>query len=202
MEEGSELPQKDGDTALQALSLPSKPSPDLRPGDVCLAICRGLQHVDVPTPGYGFERLFHFSTYECRAALTARRGKENIENFMRECTQRPTQALYPLLRCAAFTIDEPTVIAGTATRGALATVVVALHTAPGFRFPSGFERLRDDGVQRTRDDGERTRDEDELVRFTFQQERRPPMEGCWLLKELLPQRLQQLGDGDSGAAQG
>ena len=55
------------DTALQALSLPAQPSPDLDASDVCLAICRGLQHVDVPTKDRGFERLFYFATYECRA---------------------------------------------------------------------------------------------------------------------------------------
>ena len=182
------------DTALQALSLPAQPSPTLDASDVCLAICRGLQHVDVPTQDRGFERLFYFATYECRAALTARRGKETLERFVEECTTRPSQALSPLVRCGAFTLDEATMIEGTPTRGALATIVVALQQPSAFRFASGFERPKD-----TEGSPYAASGDSELVRFTLQKERRPPLQDCWLVKEILPQRLHNLGDGDSGA---
>ena len=112
---------------------------------------------------------------------------------MSECTTRRSQALSPLVRCGTFTIDEATIIPGTPTRGALATIVVALQQPSAFRFASGFERPKDMEGSPYEVEG------DELVRFTLQKERLPPLQDCWLVKEILPQRLHNLGDGDSGA---
>ena len=66
---------------LAVLSLPMAPDVALEPADVVYAVCRGLQCNDVPNPDAGLARLFNFATYECRAALTARQGKETVERF-------------------------------------------------------------------------------------------------------------------------
>ena len=63
----------DESVRLQALALPSAPAPSLEPAAVAFALCRGLQLNDVPHVDAGLERLFRFATYECRAALTARK---------------------------------------------------------------------------------------------------------------------------------
>lgn len=190
-----------GTTELLALSLPGEPSAALGPRDVVLAVCRGLQHVDVPTQHRGIERLFRFATYGCRAALTARRGSSagnggeadcaaTLESFVQEARVRPSQALFPLLRCRSFAVGEPTLVAATQTRGAIATLVVAIASSDGkaFRYRSGFAK----GEQAEGSLYAAATGGDELVRFTLQQERRPPLQDCWLLTEVLPSRLHDM----------
>jgi hypothetical protein len=72
--------------SLLALSLPSAPATALQPKDVVQALCRGLQYNDLPSPDAGLTRLFGFATYECRAAVTARKGKDSTERFIRWAT--------------------------------------------------------------------------------------------------------------------
>lgn len=177
---------------LAVLSLPSEPSPELSPADVVTALCRGLQSNQVPTPDAGIERVYHFTTYECRAALTARKGyKSGVERFVQHAM------LYSLVECRSFRlVGEPTIIAGTQTRGAMASLAVDVQYDPGFRFKSGFERRAppadaDDGAS-----------EGERYLFTLQQERRPPLAGCWLVRSLMPAREHMLFNGDTGAVQG
>ena len=173
--------------SLEALSLPTDPSPELDPAAVVRTVCRGLQHADTPTPNAGLERLYRFATFECRAALTARQGKSSVERFVEYAN------LYSLLRCPSFSIvGEATIIAGTQTRGALASLAVDVVEPIGFRFPSGHERPPSSEVQppiRT-----------ERYQFTLSQERRPPNAGCWMVHAVLPQRM--MFNGDSGAVQG
>ena len=192
------------DTELLALSLPGGPSIELKPEDVVLACCRGLQHPDVPTTNRGLERLFHFTTYECRASLTGRRGSSggngceadcaaHLDNFVREGADSLSVArsLFPLIHCPAFSVGEPTRIAATQTRGAMASMVVAVRAAEAFRHPSGYakgEQAADSLYAASSTDTEGN----ELVRFTLQQERRPPLQDCWLVKEILPARLHDM----------
>ena len=93
-------------------------------------------------------------------------------------------AVQPFVRAAEIRRSEATIIAGTPTRGDMATVAVDVAIDAGFRHPSGFER-RDD------DDGRR-----ELLRFgvCLQKERRPPLAGCWLVTEILDARYASAGD--------
>jgi hypothetical protein len=39
---------------------------------------------------------------------------------------------------------------------------------------------------------------EELYRFTLIKERRPPLDGCWLVREVMPLRHHMLFAGDSG----
>ena len=120
-----------------ALSLPSQPSPELSPEGVVLALCRGLQHNDVPNVDSGLMRLFGFCTYECKAALTSRKGykDETGKNFTKHAE------LWTLKGCQGFRlVGESTIIPGTPTRGALAVIAVDVDEGIGFRFASGFER--------------------------------------------------------------
>jgi hypothetical protein len=190
------------DSELLALSLPGTPSAELSPADVILACCRGLQHVDVPTANCGLERLFRFTTYACRASLTSRRGSSggngceadcaaHIENFVQEGTASLVQSLYPLMRCPAFSIGESTLVPATPTRGAIATMVVAVRVGENFRHPSGF--AKGEQAQTSLYAASSTDEEgSELVRFTLQQERRPPLQNCWLITEILPARLHDM----------
>jgi len=110
---------------------------------------------------------------------------------VQEGTASLVQSLYPLVRCPAFSIGESTLVAATPTRGAIATMVVAISASNNFRHPSGFakgEQAQASLYAASSTDAEGS----ELVRFTLQQERRPPLHGCWLITEILPARLHDM----------
>ena len=185
---------------LAVLSLPSKPDPELSPVDVVHALCSGLKHNNIPTPDAGKTRCFEFTTYECRAALTSRKGYKYglVERFIEHAE------LYTLVGSLSYVVGEPTLIPGTQTRGALCSICVDVTEQYGFRGPSGFERqplpedaqryrVREDGVAEVRT---------ERFRFELEQQRRPPLIGCWMVKALMPMREHMMFNGDSGAVQG
>ena len=176
--------------ALAALSLPTRPSPDLAPNDVVHAICCGLQHVNMPAENDGLRRVYEFTTYECRASLTSRKGyKSGVERFVQFAE------LYTLVGCLSFaTVGDTTIIPGTQTRGALASIAVDVSEALSFRGPSGFERTKPPGEQ----------GDIKVERYSFQLacERRPPLAGCWLVTSIMPMREHMMFNGDSGAVQG
>lgn len=177
---------------LAALSLPSEPATSLSPADVVSALCRGLQYHQVPTPDAGVERVYRFSTFECRAALTARRGyKSGVEKFVQHAE------LWTIPGCRSFRlVGEPTIIAGTQVRGALASLAVDVVEDVGFRFRSGHRRGGGGAG------GAAGAESVERYLFTLEQQRRPPLAGCWLVKGLLPMREHMLFNGDTGAVQG
>ena len=121
------------------------PRPDLEPIEIVEACFGGLQQPDEPLPDAGYERLFYFCTYTCRKAITARMGADSLANFTKHTELSP--AVQPFTRAARIRIvDEPTIIAGTPTRGPMATVGVDVFIAPSFRHA---QRLRE-GVGRPR----------------------------------------------------
>jgi hypothetical protein len=159
-------------------ALPMRPSPDLEPIEIVNACFGGLQQPDEPLPDAGYERLFHFCTYTCRKAITARMGADSLANFTKHTELSP--AVQPFTRAASIRIvDEPTIIAGTPTRGPMATVGVDVFIAPSFRHASGYEKESD---------------APEALRFAIrlQQERRPPKN--WLITEILDTRYAFAGD--------
>ena len=189
-------------TQLQVLSLPTVPSPDLSPSGVVHALCSGLKHNHVPSVNDGIRRVYAFTTYECRAALTSRKGyKSGVEKFVEHAS------LFALPGCLDFSLaGEPSVIPATQTRGALASVGVDVVEQLSFRFASGFERSSA-AVDESEGMETRTRTEDALLgreRYLFQlaQERRPPLAGCWMVTSIMPAREHMLFNGDAGSVQG
>ena len=156
---------------------------------VVQALCRGLQHAHVPTANAGIERLYNFATFECRAALTARQGKNSVERFVEYAN------LYSLVGCPGFSlVGDVTIIPGTPTRGALASLAVDVVEPVGFYFPSGHERPPTNELQPPIST--------ERYQFTLTCERRPPLTGCWLVQNVLPMKHHMMFNGDSGAVQG
>ena len=196
---------------LMGLSLPAEPTTELSPEGVVLSLCRGLQHNHVPHEDAGLERLFRFCTYECKASLTTRKGyKDPTGKRFVEHAQ-----VYTLLGCRSFAlVGESTIIAGTPTRGALATIAVDVEETLGFRFASGYERrppgsssaaAASSSAAAASEEETRSHEPEvriERFRFTLTQERRPPLAGCWMVKELIPMREFMLFNGDTGAVQG
>ena len=165
------------------LPLPMRPDPSLSVEDVCEACIGGMREPNSPHLDAGYERLFNFMNYACRKAVTARQGADSLANFTKYGEVSPV--IRPLAQAAEVSWSETTLIAGTPTRGTMASLAVDLVLDSGFRHPtSGYER-RDD------DPGEA-----EVLRFLIrlQQERRPPLSGCWLITELLDARYAFAGD--------
>ena len=197
----------DLDTAcLEALSLPMEASPDLSPTDVVQLLCRGLQHAHTPEQNTGLFRLHNFCTYECRASLTAREGyKSGPERFAQKAN------LWALPGCHSFEmLGDPTLIAGTQTRGAMATVAVEVCEHACYYFRSGHEGADASeawvdplqrGIESSEHASSRSEGGSELrcERYLFRltQERRPPLQGCWLVSSLMPAREMYLSDGQS-----
>ena len=179
---------------LAALSLPTEPSPDLSPEAVVSLLCRGLQYNDVPMIDSGLRRVYEFATFECRAALTSRKGaRSGVERFVEFAD------LWTIPHCKDFRpMGEATLIPGTETRGALATMTVEVDEALGFRFRSGYERTDLAVDADSQQGGDRDGTKTELYLFTLTQERRPPLAGCWLLQAVLPHREHMLFNGDTG----
>ena len=177
--------------SLQVLSLPREPTPELSPVDVVHALCSGLKHNHVPNVNDGVRRVYYFTTYECRASLTSRKGyKSGVEKFVEHAS------LFALPGCTSFQlVGEPAIIPATQTRGALASVGVDVVEQLSFRFASGFERS-----SAPTDDSQGTRTERYL--FQLAQERRPPLIGCWMLTSIMPARDHMLVNGDAGSVQG
>ena len=178
------------------MDLPGDPSTELSPEGVVLTLCHGLQRNNEPLDNAGLRRLFKFCTYECRAALTTRKGYKDPtgERFVRHAE------VWTLKGCQAFRLaGSSTVIPGTLTRGTLAIVAVDVDEAVGFRFASGYERTDTSDSHGGPADA---RVKTERYRFTLEQQRRPPAAGCWMVKELIPMREHMMFNGDSGAVQG
>ena len=165
---------------LASLTLPTKPCASLAPEDVAVAVFRGLQHNNVPQKDTGYERAFNFCSWECRKAVTARRGADTLDRFVEF-----SDVLLPFLNAVKVAVEKPPegikVTPGTPTRGALCFVRVNAYTSkmvvPG---------------------GEGNEDDASLVPTSFvvqlQQERRPPLQGMWLIREITDVRHAFAGD--------
>jgi hypothetical protein len=163
--------------------VPSEPSPDLSPEAVALACCRSLQWVDYPTNLAGLARCFDFFTFECRKAVTARQGGSTVEQFQEYGVLSP--ALQPFMGANRVDIGEGTYTAARPPlRGAMVSFPVTIQSAKvlSVRYPSGIER---GGVA-----------EPPIWQFVMrlEEQRRPPNQGCWLVREVLDVRHAFAGD--------
>ena len=163
---------------LASLSLPVEPSTALTPQDVSVAVFRGLQHNAVPSENTGLRRAFNFCTWECRKAITARQGADTIDRFLEYAPTSPS--VMPFINAVEVEVVVPeggiTVTPGTPTRGALSFVRVDAFT-------SKLEAASPDAS---------------LVPTSFQvqlqQQRRPPMQGVWLITAITDVRYAFAGD--------
>ena len=128
------------------------PNPSLTALDVVSAcMTTMLEHQDE-----GLEVCFNFSTDNCRAALGG--SLEEFKNY----AENPVFGY--LIKCADWEIVSiGPEIPGTATRGAMQTILInakQAHTTKG-----------DDGSRR--------------FVWTLQKERRPPRQNCWVVHEVV-----------------
>ena len=155
-----------------ARSAPMSPDADLSPESVASSCLRGLQFVDIPHKNAGLERAYNFMTLPCRV-LVSDRGRQ-IENrgldvFVERGLLSPL--LQPFIGASRIDFGEMSVIDGTPTRGAMASVSVHIVASPlaATRHPSGIPK-----------------DTPELPEYTFavrlQQDRRTK---TWLVVDVI-----------------
>lgn len=169
------------------------PHPDLTAEQVAVLCMRSLQFVDHPTPNAGLQRCYPFFTPECRKLVTARQGGQSVERFCQYGMLSP--ALQPFMGAVRIDLDwdRSTVTpAQPPHRGALASVPVEIHGATVLAewHGSGMERRRNDG------DGNSAMGQPPITHMVMrlEQQRRPPYQGCWMIREILDVRHAFAGD--------
>lgn len=165
------------------LNLPTEPSPELSAETVAIMCCRSLQWVDHPGESDGLRRCFPFFAWECRKVVTAHQGGDTVEHFCQYGLLSP--ALQPFM--GAYRIDLGTVTVTPArppTRGALASFPIIIQGAPilALQHPSGMNRT-----------GVMVPPEIRMV-MRLEKQRRPPLQDCWLVRDVLDIRHAFAGD--------
>ena len=165
------------------LNAPEEPTPDLDAVTVAITVARSLQWVDYPTKNAGLERCFDFFAWECRKAVTARRGGDTLERFVEHGVLSP--ALQPFMGAHRVDIGEGTFTPAHAPlRGALVSLPIIIHGAPIY----AVQHMS--GMNRT---GVSAPSETHMV-MRLEEQRRPPLQGCWLVREILDVRHFFAGD--------
>ena len=188
--EGSSSDKDWMNAELTLLNSPTQPDSALDPLEVANICCRSLQLVDKPTPNAGLERCFPFFMWECRKAVTARKGGDTVERFCKFGVLSP--ALQPFMGADHIDIGDMTIIpAQPPIRGAIATLPIQIRASSLFSVAhmSGMGR---NGVA-----------EPQVIDMVMrlEQQRRPPNQGCWLVREIIDVRMAFAGDsGNAGVA--
>jgi len=206
-----------------AATLPMEPTAELNAAGVVYAVCEGLKRNDDPHTDAGMERLFNFLTPMGRVSIaptppkSGLQGGVTLEWFLEEAG---SPALGALIFCADHKIlGDVRVTPGSITRGDMATALLEVGNSPLADDSDTTAALRrlvkadDDflaAVLASARDGTPLPEApaSTLVKRRFwvqmEQERRPPQQGCWLIKEFLPlsmtefQRLNEGGEEFEG----
>jgi hypothetical protein len=169
---------------LTLVGAPDKPHPDLDAFETATLIVRSLQFVDYPSQSSGLERCYDFFTLDCRAAVTARQGARSVERFVEYGQLAP--ALQPFMGATKVELGEATLTdASPPLRGALCSFPVTIVGAPilALQYPSGMTK---GGVSQSPPITNMV--------LRLEQQRRPPYQGSWLVREILDVRMAFAGD--------
>ena len=149
-------PPRTRSTVLASASAPT-PDPALSPVEIVDICQRALQKNDFPEVDAGRELNFAFAGDQLRAIWGG-----SMDEFVRWSKANPVFEY--MVDCDDFEILEDTVETneGTPTRGSLTKMVV-----------------------RVRNDNQPSKKGARDYLWTLQQERRPPMAGCWLLWQVI-----------------
>ena len=193
------------------------PSSDLSAADVVRLVCEGLRDNDTPKEDAGIERLYNFLTPQGRVAIaptppkSGLQGGVELDYFLEEAG---SPAMGALIFCSSFElIGEARITPGSNARGALCTQLIEVRNCPladegdASGALSALVRASDDfldAVITSVREGSPLPEAplNAMIKRRFwvqlEQQRRPPNQGCWFIKEFLPLQLskfQQLNDG-------
>ena len=196
---------------------PSTPTDTLDCAETVRVVCDGLRFNDEPHEGAGISRLYEFMTPMGRVKVApppprgGLQGGVSLEYFLEKAGSKFLGELLYAESCDL--IGEPKITPGTNTRGQLATQLIevgnsplngAIDAGPALTALSGAPEDFLEGILESVRQGKAlpAPPSSALVKSRFwvslEQERRPPLQGCWLIKEMLPlekSRLQELNEG-------
>ena len=170
-------------------SIPPEPTPDITPHEVLTYISRSLQFIDHPNPSSGLERIFPFFTWQCRKIITARKGGDTTENFMKYGLLAP--ALQPFMGATRIQIGEGSLTAGSQIRGDIMTFPIVIHGSKAHTFQHSSGLIK--GSISSTPPIKRM-----LIRL--EKNRRPPMMNCWLVREVIDVKYTQSYSEEHGDA--
>lgn len=113
---------------LAAQTLPLRPSAELSAEGAITAVVRGLQFNDVPRPDAGLARCFSFMDLACKKLVTGRGNvpeERTLETFV--AYARASPKLRPLVGASSVQFGALQRIAGTATRGEIASMALRVR---------------------------------------------------------------------------
>jgi len=167
-------------------NFPRCPSPDLSAERVAICCLRSLQLVDTPSPSAGLDRIYDFFTWQCRNAVTAStRDSVSPEAFRERAALSPV--LQPIIGATNIKLGESTISPGTSNaRGDIVSYPVTVYVSEvlAFQHKSGMIRDRVAAGPPRLD-----------IVMRLEKARRPPMEGCWLVREITDVRFANGGQG-------
>jgi hypothetical protein len=172
---------------------------------VVRVVCEGLRCNDLPTADAGVKRLFHFLTPSGRVAVApppprgGMQGGVQLDYFVEEAA---SPAIGALVYCSSYElIGEARISPGSEARGELAYQLIEVGNSPledGSDAAAALEALVqapdhfiESLLTAVRDDSALPAAPPEALikkRFwvSLEKERRPPLQDCWIMKELLP----------------
>jgi len=193
--------------------LPMEPTPELGPVETMFVICAGLKYNNWPNVDAGMERLYNHLTPMGRVAIaptppkSGLQGGVTLEYFM---ANAGSAAVGALLMCSRFEFTgDVTISPGSQARGRIATQMVTVYNdqedAELVSLVSAAPEQHAAILEAVRK-GEKPplpsliAGAPKASRFFFhlEEERRPPHQGCWLLKEMFSMqktKLQILNEG-------
>jgi hypothetical protein len=169
-------------------SSPKFPNPDLLPHQVATICCRSLQWIDYPAVDAGLRRCYRFFTPECRRLVTGRQyssaADDSLEQFCHNASLSP--ALQPFMGATRLDVGDVTLTpAHPPARGALASVPIVIHGAPvlSVQHASGMARS-----------GVASSPPTTHTVMRLEEQRRPPLQACWMVREIMDVRHAFAGD--------
>jgi hypothetical protein len=201
----------------EVAELPMQPSKELGPEVTLNTVCDGLRNNDFPTPDKGIERLYNFMTPQGLVKLapvppkSGLQGGVTLEYFLEHAAG---PALGSLIYChSTRLIGETRISPGSNTRGRIATVLLEVRNSPLEDDSNRMEALKalvsapDDFLEailaaKRNSTPLPSPPEGLLLKSRFwvqiEEQRRPPQQGAWLIKEFMPlakTKFQELNEG-------
>jgi hypothetical protein len=169
-------------------SSPKFPNPDLLPHQVATICCRSLQWIDYPAVDAGLRRCYRFFTPECRRLVTGRQyssaADDSLEQFCQYASLSP--ALQPFMGATRVEVGDVTLTpAQPPMRGALASFPIVIHGAPVLSILHASGMIRG---------GVASSPPTTHMVMRLEEQRRPPHQACWMVREIMDVRHAFAGD--------
>lgn len=160
-----------------AKNLPIIPSPALSAEEVVTAIIRGLQYNDQPYQDSGLTRCYEFMDLRCKKMVTGlgnTKEQRTLAKFLKHGKTSPK--ITPILNAVSIELGDIKRIAGTPTRGEIATTIIHVKSKNDKKLSNPTPKQ---GLS------EEEGDDDPVRQFVIrlEKQRRPPLQGVYMVTD-------------------